>query len=451
MLGRSVKRTGSVPIGRVLALGLIGAVLSGSLPAQTAEQDQTGASTTNSNANTQTTAGWLQERFGRVGQLLRALSQASETPASRGSEEKPKPAGPVVTASHPVTREVVEWDEYTGRVEAVETVEIRARVPGYLDRVHFKDGQVVAKGDLLYTIDPRPFERALETAQAELQQAKVKVENATRDVERGRPLLERQYLSQRLFDERENLQRDSRAAVAVAEAKVKSAELELSFTRITAPIAGRISMNMLDIGNYVAAGISESSSLLTTIVSQDPVHVYFDVGENNALKYRRLRQAGQKAGAGANGAPVYVGLPDETGYPHKAALDFSDNRLDRGTGTLRVRAELSNKAGLFQPGMFVRVRIPGSPSYPAVMIPDEAIGTDQASKFVYVVDDNDTAHRKWVRLGPLIDGLRIVREGIAPDDWVIVKGIQRARPDAKVTARREPLQVSAAPSNPARE
>jgi len=387
----------------------------------------------------------IEQYVDRIRVFLSTLFQERATGMREagGIAQKQAPA-PVVTASRPATRDVVDWDEFTGRIEAVETVEVRARVPGYLEKVHFHDGQLVAEGALLYTIDPRPFERILETARAELEQARVKSANAKKDVERGKPLLEKGWLSQRVYDERENLLRDANASIAVAEARVKSAELELSFTRITAPISGRISRSQLTAGNYIAAGGSENSSVLTTIVRQDPVYVYFDIGEYDALKYRRLGQIN-------NGVAVSIGLPDEEGHPHQAKLDFTDNRLDRGTGTLRLRAVLENKAGLFQPGMFARVRIAGSPSYPAVMIPDEAIGTDQTSKFVYVVDDNGTAIRRWVDLGPFIDGLRVIRRGVKPDEWVIVKGIQRARDQEKVAVTREPLQVSAAPSKPVSE
>ncbi len=372
----------------------------------------------------------------------RLFSASSAPPGAeaRNSARNKAPA-PTVTASRPVVREVTDWDEYTGRIDAVETVEVRARVSGYLEKVHFSDGQLVAEGDLLYTIDPRPFERVLETAKAELHQARVKAENADKDVERGRPLLEKGWLSQRVFDERDNLLRDAQAAIAVAEARVKTAELDLSFTRITAPIAGRISRSELTAGNYVSIGGAENSPVLTTIVRQDPVYVYFDIGEHKALKYRRNHQLG-------NGAEVRIGLSDETGYPHGAKLDFTDNRLDSGTGTLRMRAVLDNNSGLFRPGMFARVQIAGSGRYPAVMIPDEAIGTDQVSKFVYVVDDDGTAIRKWIEPGPLIDGLRVVRSGLSADEWIIVKGIQRARHQEKVAVRREPLQLSAAPSKP---
>jgi RND family efflux transporter MFP subunit len=354
-----------------------------------------------------------------------------------------------VTVSQPLQREIIEWDEYTGRFDSVETVEIRARVSGYLTEVHFKDGQNVREGDLLFTIDARPFERVLDQAQAELLQATTRVENANLDVVRGRPLLERRIISEKSFDDRENLVREAQAAVKVAEAKVKTAQLELSFTRITSPITGRISRSMVTAGNWVSAGGVSNSTLLTTIVSQDPIHIYFDVSENNYIKYKRLAERGEGSGAADLGAPVEVGLPDERGFPHKATLDFLDNRLDQGTGTLRARGVLSNKAGFFSPGMFARVRVTGTPIYNALMLPDEAIGTDQTNKYVFVVADNGMVARREIQLGPLIDGLRVVREGIAGGDWVITRGMQRARPGQSVTPKRVAITVSTAASPPA--
>jgi RND family efflux transporter MFP subunit len=435
VLGTSVKVAGRFQIGSALALAFIATVLS--VPsAAWAQEPPASSSAPSDDAADQS---WAERQLDWAKRLLFSASTPTGTEPRR-SDQKQAPV-PTVTASRPVVREVTDWDEYTGRIEAVETVEVRARVSGYLEKVHFTDGQLVSEGDLLYTIDPRPFERVLETARAELHEARVKAENAAKDVERGRPLVEKGWLSQRQFDERDNLLREAQAAVAVAEARVKAAELDLSFTRITAPITGRTSRSELTAGNYVAVGGSENSPVLTTIVRQDPVYVYFDIGENKALKYLRLHQVGQ-------GTAVRVGLPDETGYPHQARLDFTDNRLDTGTGTLRMRAVLDNKSGLFRPGMFARIQIAGSGSYSAIMIPDEAIGTDQVSKFVYVVEDDGTAIRKWIEPGPLIDGLRVVRSGLSADEWTIVKGIQRVRHQEKVAVRKEPLQVSAAPSKP---
>jgi RND family efflux transporter MFP subunit len=348
--------------------------------------------------------------------------------------------------SRPHVDEVIEWDEYTARFDAVEMVEVRPRVSGYLNEVAFKDGQSVKKGDLLFVIDPRPFERALEAAKAELELAKTRAENAGRDVERGRPLVERKIMSEKVFDDRANAHREAEAQVKVAAARVKIAELDLSFTRIIAPVSGRISRTLMSTGAYIAGGGAQNTPVLTTIVSQDPIHLYFDVSENNYIKYKRLGQKGAKAGASEIGAIVLVALPDERDFKHKGLLDFIDNRLDTGTGTLRARAVLENASGFFSPGMFARVRVPGSPAYSAMLLPDSAISSDQASKFVLVVGEDGTVTRKPVQLGPLYNGLRIVRTGITGDDWIVTNGLQRARPGNKVTPKREPIKVSEAPS-----
>lgn len=391
---------------------------------------------------------WLMRQWGRIKGYFapgpeRVAVQAGTAPSAKPGAPAPPPA---VTASKPLAREIVEWDEYTARFDAVDVVEVRARISGYLTEVHFKDGQTVKKGDQLFTIDPRPFERALDLAKAELAQAHTKVENAAKDVDRGRPLLDRKILSEKVFDDRENLKRDAEAAVKVGDAKVKTAELDLSFTRMASPITGRISRAVIGPGNWVSAGGASNATMLTSIVTQDPIHIYFDVGENNLIKYKRLRQQGS-AGSGAEvGGVVQIALPDETGFPHTGKLDFSDNRLDPGTGTLRARALVDNKDGLFSPGMFARLRIAGSARQMTMLLPDEAIGTDQTNKFVYVVAEDGTANRRPVTLGPLHEGLRIVRAGLQADDWVIIRGVQRARPGQKVTPKREPLQLSAAPS-----
>lgn len=346
-----------------------------------------------------------------------------------------------ITVSQPVQRNTIEWDEYTGRFDAVEAVDVRARISGYLTEVKFTDGQEVKAGDLLFQIDPRPFERVLDQAKAQLDEARVRVSNASLDVERGRPLLKTAAISKKTFDDRENILREASAGVKVAEARVKTAELELSFCRITAPISGRISRTLVTRGNFVSGGGNESgNTILTTIVTQDPIYIYFDVSENNALKYQRL--AGGKGTAGMLGASVGVSLPDEQGFPHTGRLDFLENRLDAGTGTLRARAVVPNREGLFSPGMFARVRLQGSPEYEALLLPDEAIGTDQATRFVYVVDTNDIPQRRTVELGPLIDGLRVVRKGIGRDDWIVIRGQQRVLPDQKIIPKRAPITVS---------
>lgn len=379
-------------------------------------------------------------------------SFANLTNLASGSEKQKGatlPPRPELTVSQPITRNVIEWDEYLGRFDAVEEVRVQARVSGYLTEVNFTDGQEVKEGYLLFKIDPRPFERALEQAKAQLDQAQVGVSNAALDVDRGRPLLKREIISRKTFDDRENLVREGEASVKVAEARVKAAELDLSFTQIIAPISGRIGRALVTPGNFVSGGGTDSSStILTTIVTQDPIHIYFDVSENNALKYQRLTgRAGKKGNADLLGAAVGVSLPDEDDFPHQGKLDFLDNRLDVGTGTLRARAVLPNQDGLFSPGMFARVRLQGSPEYEALLLPDEAIGTDQTSRYVWVVGPDDVPVRRKVKLGPLIDGLRVVREGIEPTDWVVTKGQQRIRPDMKIVPKKAPLQVSRAAKN----
>jgi multidrug efflux system membrane fusion protein len=384
--------------------------------------------------------------LGLAAALAATLAAGCDQGPTQASPRKAQPL-PAASVSQPAQREIVEWDEYTGRFDATETVEVRARVSGYLDEVKFTDGQQVKQGDVLFAIDPRPFQRALDQAKAELFAATTKVENANLDIVRGRPLLERKIISDKSFDDRMAVVKDAEAAVKVAEAKVKSAELDLSFATISAPISGRIGRTLVTAGNWVSAGSVSGATLLTTIVSQDPIYIYFDVSENNFIKYKRLAGRGVAAGAADVGAPVEVALPDERGrFPHNGKLDFLDNRLDQGTGTLRARAVLSNAAGLFSPGMFARVRVTGTPAYAALMVPDEAIGTDQTNKYVLIVKDDGTVERRNVVLGPRVEGLRVVREGLAGGDWVIVRGLQRARPGVKVEARR--VAIAGADADP---
>ncbi len=391
--------------------------------------------------------GWFARQWNTITGYFAAGPERGRAPTAGAPGSSPPPQ---VTASRPVVREIIEWDEYTGRFDAVDTIEVRARVSGFLNDVHFTDGQMVKKGDPLFSIDPRPFERALATARAELEQAKTKVESAMKDVVRGRPLLDRKVISEKVFDDRENLQREAEAAVKVAEAKVQAAELDLSFTKISAPLAGRIGRNLISVGNYVTGGGggAGSQTLLATIVSQDPIQFYFDVSENNVIKYKRLGTAASQK-VGQPGAVIEIALPDDKGFPHAGKLDFNDNRLDATTGTLRMRAIVDNADGLLSPGMFGRARIAGSAPYQAVMLPDDAIGTDQAAKFVAVVAEDGTVSRKVVTLGPNVGGMRVIRTGVAAEDWVIVKGQQRARPGQKVAPKREPLRVSNAPDGAA--
>jgi RND family efflux transporter MFP subunit len=389
---------------------------------------------------------WLNRAIVPLCALTGALAlQACDRPqAQNKAESKAAAPLPVVTTSRPLVSDVIEWDEYTGRFEAVASVEIRARVSGYVDKIDFIDGQSVKKGDLLFVIDPRPFERVLATAKAELEQARMKVQNTSMDVDRGRPLVERKIMSEKVFEDRASLQREAEAAAKVAEAKVATAELELSFTRITAPIDGRLSRASISLGSWISAGGAANSTVLTLIVTQDPIHIYFDISENNYIKYKRLAERGALAGHDGTGAEIEVALPDEAKrFEHRGRLDFVDNRLDPGTATMRARAIVPNPNQLFSPGMFARIRLAGTPKQSTVLLPDAAIGTDQANKFVLIVGEDGTVSRRNVELGPLYQGLRVVREGVAGQDWVVTSGLQRARPGQKVAPNREMLRLSA--------
>ena len=386
-----------------------------------------------------TGATWLTDPFQGA---LRVLALTSDTGVSGAARAIGAP--PLVTVSKPAERQIIEWDDYTGRFEAVERVEVRARVAGYLDSVHFTDGQQIAKGDLLFTIDPRPFERALEQARAEVAAAQTKIDNSNLDVVRGQPLLDRKVLSQKTFDDRANLKREAEASLKIAQAKLHTAELDITFTKVLAPIAGRISRTLVTSGNYVGAGGAATPTLLTTIISTDPLYLYFDVSEANAIKYRRLRMAGREQAGTALGAPVEIGLPDEQGFPHRGAVDFTEARLDADTGTLRARALVENKLGLFAAGMFARVRLAGSPPGPALLVPDDAIGSDQVSKYVVVVADDGSVKRRVVVLGNQVAGLRVIRSGLTASDWVVVNGLQRVRPGQKVDPQRQDLKVTEA-------
>ena len=358
---------------------------------------------------------------------LLALSACDEPDVSQ--KESPPPA---VTVAHPLVREITEWDEYTGRFQAVETVEVRSRVSGYLDSVHFQDGQIVEAGDLLFVIDPRPFEVALDQAEAELVRDRTRVNLAEKEVERAGPLLDRGNIPQSVFDERLQALDEARAAVAAGEASVEAAKLNLDYTQIRAPVSGRISRNLVSVGNLVSGGTA-SATLLTTIVSLDPIQFYFDADEKAYLKYTRLARSGERPSSRDTANPVFLSLVDEDDFSHEGKMDFVENTFDFDTGTIRGRAIFDNGDLIFLPGLFAKIRLVGSGAYDALLLPDEAIGTDQSRKFVFVVGADDVVAIRLVTLGPLYEGLRVIREGLEADDLVIVKGLQRARAGEKVT------------------
>jgi RND family efflux transporter MFP subunit len=350
------------------------------------------------------------------------------------------PPPPVVSVANPVEKKVVEWDEYTGRFDSIETVEVRARVSGFLNEVKFTDGAIVKKGDLLFVIDPRPFQRVLDRDRAALQGAKVQLEFAQKDLERARPLMANNTISQQGFDQRNQAVRTAEANVLSAEASVRSSELDVEFTQIRAPITGRIGRKLVSEGNYLTGG-SGSGTLLTTIVSIDPIYFYFDVSEADFLKFERLNTLRRDARNAPT--PVELGLQTDKGFPYRGVVNFVDNRIDQNTGSLRARAVFDNPKQLFQPGLFARVRLPGSSEYTAILVPDAAIATDQSNRLVFVVSDDGTVGAKPVTLGPIVDGLRVVRSGVAPTDWVIVNGVQRARKGIKVKPEKTVVEQNA--------
>ncbi len=340
--------------------------------------------------------------------------------------------GPVaVDVAQPLVRTVREWDEYTGRFEAVERVEMRARVSGYVKSVDFKDGAIVEKGDLLFVIDPRPFEATLQAAEARLAIARARLKLAEAQLSRAQQLRRRNVSSQAQVDERV-AQRDVDAAeVQVAEAAVQEAELNLSFTRITAPVAGRTADSQVDVGNLVVGG-ANGATLLTTIVSLNPIYFVFDASERAFLKYSRLDREGKRPGSRTAPNPVYIQLTDETDWPHRGAMNFVANELGTETGTIRGRAIVPNPSSILTPGLFGQLRLIGSGAYEAVLIPDEAVLSDQANKIVMVVDSDNTVNVRRVETGPIIDGLRVVRDGLTKDDTIIVAGVTKVRSGAQV-------------------
>ena len=360
----------------------------------------------------------------------------------RKAEPPPQPPPPAVTVARPVQREVIEWDEYTGHLEPVETVEVRARVSGFIERAEFEEGALVKAGQLLFVIDPRPFQAELAQQQAEVQRAQAQRDFAANDFKRlenlrptgGASELELENARQRLLE--------AEASVAAAQAQVQAAQLDVEFTRVTAPISGRISRKNVTPGNLINGGAGQAT-LLTTITSIDPIYAYMDVDEQSVLKYQRLSLEKKRDSARDMKIPIFMGLSNEEGFPHEGVVDFVDNRIDPDTGTLRARGVFTNTAGYLTPGMFARLRIPGSGRYVTNLIPDVAIGTDQDQRFVLVVNAEDTVERRVIKPGTLFGRFRSIEDGISADDRIIINGLQRARPGAKVKAEETAINASA--------
>jgi RND family efflux transporter MFP subunit len=368
--------------------------------------------------------------------------------ASCGEGQKQaSPPPPAVTVAEPVKRTVFDYDEYVGRFTAINSVEVRARVSGYLDKLHFKDGQLVKQGDLLFTIDKRPFQNTLDQARANLVQAQSNVAFTESDYTRGQQLVRDKTITDQTFEQRAQAFRNAKASVSANEAAVRQAELDLEFTELRAPINGRIGDRRVTPGNLVTGGTGGNTTLLAIIVSTDPIYFEFTFDEASYLRYERLaKEGGQDVASRNAGVQVALKLIDEKDFDHEGRMDFVDNVIDRSTGTIRGRAVFSNPSAVFTPGMFARVRVPGSPPYEALLVPDAAIGTEQAKKYVIVVDAQDTARQKYVTPGQLTsDNLRVIKDGIGPDDRIVVSGLMQARPGTKV----RPEQQGAKPAGPA--
>ncbi len=364
----------------------------------------------------------------------RALAAAAAAAMLLASPGAPAQGGgpPPVSVATPLQGPVTDYDEFTGRFEAAEQVAVQARVSGYLKSVHFTDGQRVAAGDLLYIIDPRPFEAAVARAQAILDRAESQVTLADLELARAERLLATNAMAREEVDSRRAARRVSAADADAARANLRAAALDLEFTRVTAPVAGRVSATRVDVGNLVVGGAG-SATTLTTIVSRSPIFLVFDVSESEYLRYSRLSAAGPEPDMHGVTRPVHARLLDESGWPREGTLNFVDNRFDPGSGTIRMRATFDNPDGLLVPGLFARLRIAASPEYQALLVPDRAIFSDQAAKLVMVVDGEGVVRPRPVVLGPLSGALRVIREGLSGSERIIVDGLLRARPGSKVT------------------
>ncbi|HTU09617.1 MAG TPA: efflux RND transporter periplasmic adaptor subunit [Allosphingosinicella sp.] len=357
-----------------------------------------------------------------------------------GEAAPPTPPPPAVTVAQPLAYDVVDWDDYVGRFEPVENVEIKPRVSGYLRTVHFRDGDQVRQGQLLFTIDARPAQAQLDQARAQVARAQAALVNARTEYARSQTLQRSEAASLEEVEQRRAAMRSAQADLAAAQATVRAQSLNVGFTRVTAPISGRVSDRRIDPGNAVTA----DQTVLTTIVSTSPLHFVFDSSEALLLKYQR-----QQSGTAA-GTPVRIRLQDEGDYRHAGTLDFVDNAINPGAGTIRARAVVPNPDGFLRPGMFGHLRLSATRPYRALLVPDTAIVTDGARRVVYVVDAQGKVGTRPVEPGPLLGGLRVIRSGLRPNDRVIIDGIQRAQPGQPVTANAGRIQPPAA-TEPARQ
>lgn len=383
-------------------------------------------------------------RFVPVPRLaLLPLALACAPACTRGSAAPPPPPVPVVTVAPPVLEEVTDHRDYTGRTAAIDSVVVRARVTGYLDTVHFKEGAEVQAGDLLYEIDPRPYQATLAQTEGSVAAAEAKLGRLQADLGRARQLLEQGVISQEALDQAASELAETQGTLAALRAGVERAKLDLEYTRIRAPIAGLTGRSVLDPGNLVLA----DSTALTSIVSIDPIHADFDVDERSVLLYRALVREKKVRSAREAQVPVWLGLSDEQGFPHRGVIDFVDNELDPSTGTISVQAVFDNPERRLSPGLFVRIRVPFSEPHPALLVEETALGADQRGWYLLVVDDQDVVWHRAVEIGPKQGSRVVIESGLEAGERVIVNGLQRARPGAKVEARpAEPAPAAAAPA-----
>jgi RND family efflux transporter MFP subunit len=352
---------------------------------------------------------------------------------SGGANQAPPP--PQVTVAQGIEKRVKDWDEFTGRLQAVETVEIRPRVSGYIDKVAFTEGSLVKRGALLFVIDPRPYQADYDRAAADVKRTKTALDLGRIELARVQKLKDSGAVSEEELDERKSTVAQAEANVAGAQAALEAALLNLNFTKVTSPIDGRVSRAEVTRGNLVTGG-SNGGTLLTSVVSMDPIYLYFDADEQSYLRYSQMARNGQRQSSRETGNPVQIGLANEEGFPHAGTMDFVDNQLNPQTGTIRGRAVIPNKDGQFTPGLFARVQLLGSGEYSAILIDDRAVNTDQSQKYVFLLGANNQISYQKVKLGRVIDGLRVVLEGLKAGDVIVVNGAQRVHPGITVTPQR---------------
>ena len=377
--------------------------------------------------------------------LLVPLLAACDDAVDGRAQTETEPPPPTVTVARPLVQRLTEWDEFTGRFEAVEQVEVRARVQGYLESVHFEDGQIVEKGHLLFVIDQRPFKNSVNIARASVAAAEAAYEQARITERRSLRLRDNDSPAFQRADYEDQIQSrlQARSQLDRTQAELAAAELDLSFTKVTAPVRGRISYRRADVGNLVV-----SDTMLTTIVALDPIYFAFDMSEADFVAYQRAVDRGELPSTRDNATTVNIRLADEEGWPRVGRMNFVDNVVDGSAGTVRARAIVANPNYFLAPGQFGIIRIPGSPFYDAILISDEAIVSDQARKLVLTLADDGTVQPKEIRPGPRELGLRIVRRGLTAEDRVIIKGVTRARPGARVTAEEGVIELPPAPAEP---